>query len=63
MYVFETCFLILRDKSRLRMLENRVLRKIFDPKRGNVTAETKRLPNEQLYDLYSSPNIIRVIKS
>jgi hypothetical protein len=47
----------------LRVFENRVLRRIFGPKRDEVTEEWRRLHNEERYDLYSSPNIIRVIKS
>ena len=47
----------------MRALENRVLRRIFGPKRDKVTGEWRKLHNEGLYDLYSSPNIIRVIKS
>jgi hypothetical protein len=53
----------LRNKCRLRVFENRVLRRIFGPKRDEVTGEWRRLHNEELYALYSSPNIIRVIKS
>jgi hypothetical protein len=45
------------------VFENRVLRRIFGPKRDEVTGEWRRLHNEELYDLYSSPNSIRVIKS
>jgi len=45
------------------VFENRVLRKIFGPKRDEVTEEWKKLHNEELNDLYSSPNILRVIKS
>jgi hypothetical protein len=46
----------------LRVFENRVLRRIFGPRRDEVTGERRRLRNEELSDLYSSPNIIRVIK-
>jgi hypothetical protein len=45
------------------VLENRVLRRIFGPKRDEVTGEWRKLHNEELHDLYSSPNIIRIIKS
>jgi hypothetical protein len=47
----------------LRVFENKVLRRIFGPKRDEVTGEWRRLHNEEIYALYSSPNIIRVIKS
>jgi hypothetical protein len=53
----------LREESRLRVFENRVLRRIFGPKRDEVRGEWRRLHNKELYALYSSPNIIRVIKS
>jgi hypothetical protein len=53
----------LREECRLRVFENRVLRRIFGPKRDEVTGEWRRLHNEELYALYSSPNIIRVMKS
>jgi hypothetical protein len=55
--------LTLRDEHRLRMFENRVLKKIFGTQRDDITGEWRRLHSEELYDLYSSPNIIRVIKS
>jgi hypothetical protein len=59
----ETWSLTVREERRLKAFENRVLRRIFGPKRGEVTGEWGKLHNEELNDLYSSPNIIRVIKS
>jgi hypothetical protein len=53
----------LREERRLRVFENRVLRRIFGPKRGEVTGELRKLQDEELNDPYSSPNIVRVIKS
>jgi hypothetical protein len=53
----------IKVKCRLRVFESRVLRRIFGPKRDEVTGEWRRLHNEEVYALYSSPNIIRVIKS
>jgi hypothetical protein len=52
----------LREEQRLRVFENRVLRRRFGPKRDEATGDWRRLHNEELNDLYSSPNIIRVIK-
>ena len=63
MYGFETWSLTLREERRLRVLENRVLRRIFGLKRDEVTGERTKLHNEELNDLYCSPNIFRVIKS
>jgi hypothetical protein len=59
----ETWSLTLREKHRLRAFENRVLRRIFGPKRDEVTGEWRKLHNEELRDLYFSPSIIRIIKS
>jgi len=63
LYGCETWSLTLREEHRLRVFENSVLRTIFGPKRDEVTREWRRLRNEELNDLCSSPNIIRVIKS
>ena len=63
LYGCETWSLTLRGKRRLRVFGNRVLRRIFGPRRDEVTGEWKKLHNEELNDLYSSPNIVRVIKS
>jgi len=62
LYGCETWSLTLREERRLRIYENRVLRRIFGPKRGEVTGEWRKLHNKELNDLYS-PNIVRVIKS
>ena len=62
LYGCETWPLTLREERRLRMFENRVLRRIFGPKRDDVTEECRKLRNEELNDLYS-PNTFRAIKS
>jgi hypothetical protein len=61
--VCETWSLTLREEQRLRVFENSVLRRIFGPKRDEVTGEWRELHNGKLRDLYSSPSIIRIIKS
>ena len=53
----------MREERRLRVFEKRVLRRIFGPERNEVTEEWRQLHNEELNDLYSSPDIVRVIKS
>ena len=53
----------MREERKLRVFENMVLRRIFGPRRDKVTGEWRRLHNEELSDLYSSTNIVRVIKS
>jgi len=53
----------LQEEKKLRVIENMVLRRIFGPRRDEVTGEWRRLHNEELKDLYSSPNFVRVIKS
>jgi hypothetical protein len=63
LYGCETWSLTLREEHRLRVFENRVLRRIFGPKRDEVTGEWRKLHNEELHDFYSSPSIIRIIKS
>ena len=59
----ETWSLTLREERRLRVFENRVLRKVFGPKRDEVTGEWRKPHNEELNDLYSLPIIVQVIKS
>jgi hypothetical protein len=51
------------EEHRLRVFENRVLRRIFAPKRDEVTGGCKKLHNEELHNLYSSPSIIRMVRS
>ena len=58
---FETWSLTLREERRLRVFGNRLLKRIFGPKRGEVTRDLRKLHNEELNDLYCSPNILRVI--
>jgi hypothetical protein len=53
----------LREKRRLRVFENRMLRRVLGPKRDEVTGEWRKLHNEKLNDLYSLPSIVRVVKS
>jgi hypothetical protein len=60
---YEAWSLTLREEHRLRVFENWVLRRIFGPKRDEVTGEWRKLHNEELHILYSSPNIIRQINS
>jgi hypothetical protein len=59
----ETWSLTLREEHRLRVSENRVLRRIFGPKRDEVTGGWRKLHNEELYGLYSSPSIVTAIKA
>ena len=63
LYGCETRSLTLREEPRLKLFENRMLRRIFGSKRDEVTSELRKLHNEELSDLYSSPNIFRVINS
>jgi hypothetical protein len=63
LYGCETWSLTLREEHRLRVFENRILRRIFGPKRDEVTGEWRKLQNEELHNLYSSPDIIREVKS
>jgi len=63
LYGCETWSLTLREERKLRVLENMVLRRISGPRRDEVTGEWRRPHNEELNDLYPSPNFVRVIKS
>ena len=62
LYGCETWSLTLREELRLRVLENRVFRRVFRPKRDEVTGEWRKLHNEELNDLYSLLNTLRVVK-
>jgi len=63
LYGCEAWSLTLREECRLRVFENWVLRRIFEPKRDEVTVEWRKLHNEERNDLYSSLNMVQVIKS
>jgi hypothetical protein len=63
LYGYETWSLTLREEHRLRVFENRILRRIFGPKRDEVTEEWRKLHSEELHNLYSSPDIIRQVRS
>ena len=63
LYGCETWFLTLSEEHRLRVFENKVLRKIFGAKRDEITGEWRKLHNSELHALYSSPNVIRNLKS
>ena len=63
LYGCETWSLTFSEECRLGVFKNRVLQRIFGPKRDEVTGEWRKLHNEELYDLYSIPNVIQVIKS
>jgi hypothetical protein len=63
LYGCETWALTLREEHRLKVFENRVQRRLFGPKRVEVVGGRRNLSNEELRDLYSSPGIIRIIKS
>jgi hypothetical protein len=63
LYGCETWCLILREEHRLSVFENRTLRRIFGPKRDEVTGEWRKLHSEELHNLYLSPDIIRQVKS
>jgi len=63
LYGCETWSLTLREELRLRLFENKMLRRIFGPKRDEVTGEWRKLHNEELNDLYCSPSTVRVSTS
>jgi len=63
LYGCESWSLILREERRLRVFEKRLLRRLFGPKRDEVSGEWRKLHNEELSDLYSLPKIVRVVKS
>ena len=62
LYVCETWSMTLKEECRLRVFENRMMSRIFGPKKDEVTGEWRKLHNKELYAVYPSPNIIPVIK-
>jgi hypothetical protein len=63
LYGCEAWSLTLREERRLKVFENRVLRRVFGPRRDEVTGEWRKLHNEELYELYFLPNVVWVVKS
>jgi hypothetical protein len=63
LYGYKTWYLTLREEHRLRVFENKVLRRIFGPQRDEVVGGWRKLHNEELHNLYSSPSKIRMIQS
>ena len=63
LYGCENWSLTLREERRLRVFENTLLRRVYGPKRDEITKEWRKLHNEELSELYSLPNIVRVVKS
>jgi len=63
LYEYENCSVTLKEGHLLRVFQNKGLRKIFGPKRDEATGEWRELYNEELNELYSSPNAIQLIKS
>jgi hypothetical protein len=63
LYGRETWSLTVREEHKLRVFENRVLRRLFGPKRDEVTGRWRKLHNVELHNVYTSPSIIRIIKS
>jgi hypothetical protein len=63
LYGCETLSLTIREEHGLRVFENKVLRRIFGPKRDGVAGELRKLHNEELHDLYTLPGISRIIKA
>ena len=63
LYGCESWSTTLADKHKLRVFENKVLRKIYGPKRDEMTGEWRRLHNEELHGLYDSPDVVRIMKS
>jgi hypothetical protein len=63
LYVCETCALTLREELKLKLFNNRVLWRIFGPKRGEMVGGWRNFHNEELHNLHSSPHILRMFKS